>query len=96
MIAKSLIFTGRVQGVGFRDWMVARARRLGLAGWVRNRRDGSLEALIAGDAPAVEELLRACRRGPPGAEVVTVTEDFAAPPAEPGFFKRPTAGGNLG
>jgi acylphosphatase len=92
MIAKSLILTGRVQGVGFRDWMMVRARRLGLAGWVRNRRDGSLEALVAGDAPAVEELLRACRRGPPGAEVVTVTEDFAEPPVEPGFVKRPTAG----
>ncbi len=91
MIAKSLVLTGRVQGVGFRDWMSTRARRLGLAGWVRNRRDGSLEALIAGDAPAVEELLRACRRGPPGAEVATVTEDFADPPAEPGFHKRPTA-----
>lgn len=91
MIAKSLVLTGRVQGVGFRDWMSTRARRLGLAGWVRNRRDGSLEALIAGDAPAVEELLRACRRGPPGAEVATVTEDFADLPAEPGFHKRPTA-----
>jgi acylphosphatase len=91
MIAKSLVLTGRVQGVGFRDWMSTRARRLGLAGWVRNRRDGSLEALIAGDAPAVEELLRACRRGPPAAEVATLTEDFAEPPAEPGFHKRPTA-----
>jgi acylphosphatase len=91
MIAKSLVLVGKVQGVGFRDWMAVRARRTGLAGWVRNRRDGSLEALIAGDAPAVEELLRACRRGPPGADVITITEDFADPPTEPGFYKRPTA-----
>ncbi|MGC9268780.1 acylphosphatase [Acidiphilium sp.] len=90
MIAKSLVLTGRVQGIGFRDWMTVRARRLGLAGWVRNRRDGTLEALIAGNAPAVEELLRACRLGPPGAEVLTITEDFADPPIEPGFFKRPS------
>ncbi|MCU4159710.1 acylphosphatase [Acidiphilium sp. AL] len=90
MIAKTLRLSGRVQNVGFRDWMVTRARRLGLAGWVRNRRDGSVEALIAGDAPSVEELLRACRRGPPGAEVRDIIEDFANPPAEPGFFKRPS------
>ncbi len=89
MIAKILLLSGRVQNVGFRDWMVARARHLGLAGWVRNRRDGTLEALIAGDAPSVEELLRACRRGPPGADVRDIIEDFAEPPTEPGFFKRP-------
>jgi len=45
MIAKTLVVSGRVQGVGFRDWIITRARRLGLAGWVRNRRDGTLEAL---------------------------------------------------
>lgn len=91
MIAKHLTLTGRVQGIGFRDWMVTRARRLGLAGWVRNRLDGTLEALVAGETAAVEELLRACRRGPPLADVTDIAEDFAAPPAEPGFFKRPTA-----
>lgn len=90
MMAKRLILSGRVQGIGFRDWMVTRARRLGLAGWVRNRRDGTLEALVAGDAPAVEELLRACRRGPPLADVTDVAEDFVDPPTDPGFFKRPT------
>lgn len=91
MIAKHLLLSGRVQGIGFRDWMVTHARRLGLAGWVRNRRDGTLEALIAGDIPAVEEFLRACRRGPPLADVTDVAEDFAEPPAEPGFVKRSTA-----
>lgn len=90
MIAKTLVVSGRVQGVGFRDWIITRARRLGLAGWVRNRRDGTLEALVAGDDASVEELLRACRKGPPGADVTAITEDFAEPPAEPGFVKRPT------
>lgn len=90
MIAKTIRLAGRVQRVGFRDWMVTRARRLGLAGWVRNRHDGTVEALIAGAAPAVEELLRACRRGPPGADVRDIAEDFADPPAEPGFYKRPS------
>lgn len=90
MIAKHLILSGHVQGIGFRDWMAGRARRLGLAGWVRNRRDGTLEALIAGDAPSVEEWLRACRRGPPGAMVTGIIEDFATPPTEPGFVKRST------
>ncbi|HQT88429.1 MAG TPA: acylphosphatase [Acidiphilium sp.] len=91
MISKSLIIAGHVQGVGFRDWIIRRARRQGIVGWVRNRRDGTLEALIAGEADAVEELLRACRRGPPGAEVQSITEHFADPPTEPGFTKRPTA-----
>lgn len=90
MIAKIIRLAGRVQRVGFRDWMVTRARRLGLAGWVRNRHDGTVEALIAGTAPAVEELLRACRRGPPGADVRDIGEEFADPPTEPGFYKRPS------
>jgi acylphosphatase len=90
MISKFLVIAGRVQGVGFRDWIIRRARRQGIAGWVRNRRDGTLEALIAGEADAVEELLRACRRGPPGAEVRAITEHFADSPTEPGFIKRPT------
>jgi len=49
MIAKRVVIAGRVQGVGYRDWMVARAREIGLSGWVRNLPDGSVEALVAGD-----------------------------------------------
>ena len=60
-------------------------------GWVRNRRaDGSVEALLDGDAAAVEELLRACRRGPKLAEVVSITESLADPPDRPGFTRRPS------
>lgn len=91
MIAKRLILSGRVQGIGFRDWLAGRARRLGLTGWVRNRYDGTLEAVVAGDAPVVEELLRACRLGPPLADVTGIVEEFTEPPAEAGFIKRPTA-----
>jgi acylphosphatase len=90
MIAKHVFLAGRVQGLGFRDWLVGRARELGLVGWVRNRCDGRVEALIAGEAAVVEELLRACRCGPPGAYVREVSEDLAQVPSEPGFVRRPT------
>ena len=56
---RRLVISGRVQGVGFRDWMVREAGRLGVSGWVRNRRDGTVEALVDGDTASVEELLRA-------------------------------------
>jgi len=60
---------GRVQGVGYRAFVEYEAGRRGLAGWVRNRRDGAVEALFAGDAAAVEGMITACRKGPPGARV---------------------------
>ncbi len=85
MTAKRLIVRGRVQGVGFRAWAEHKARELGLDGWVRNRADGAVEVLIAGDTPAVEEMARLCRRGPRFAEVVSIEEDLADPPEEPGF-----------
>ena len=64
---------GRVQGVGFRDALQAQAIRHGVRGWVRNRRDGSVEAIFQGDAAAVEALLAWTRRGPPAARVDAVT-----------------------
>ena len=87
MSAKRLVIRGQVQAVGFRDWMTARATVLGLSGWVRNRDDGAVEALVAGDPAAVEELLRACRRGPRSARVTSIEEDLANPPDEPGFYR---------
>ncbi len=86
MIAKLLLIQGRVQGVGYRNWMVDKARQLGISGWVRNRVDGSVEALISGAVAAVEELSRLCRRGPRLAEVSSITEDLAEPPVETGFY----------
>jgi acylphosphatase len=61
--------TGRVQGVGYRYWMQNEARSLKIAGWVRNRRDGGVEAVISGGSAAVEEMLSRCRRGPTSARV---------------------------
>ena len=88
MRAKHLVISGRVQGVGFREWMVGQAQTLGVDGWVRNRADGTVEALVYGETDAVEELLRACRRGPRMASVSRIEEDWADPPTEPGFVKR--------
>ncbi|HXT78873.1 MAG TPA: acylphosphatase, partial [Acetobacteraceae bacterium] len=77
MNAKRLVISGRVQGVGYRAWMIDKAAALGLSGWVRNRADGAVEALIAGDVAAVEEMSRLCRRGPRMARVVSIEEDLA-------------------
>jgi len=90
MNAKRLVVRGVVQGVGYRVWMMHHARRLGVDGWVRNRSDGSVEALVAGDTASVEELLRLCRRGPRLAEVLSIEEEFANPPDAPGFQQMPT------
>lgn len=83
--------TGRVQGVGFRAWMAHAAERLGVRGWVRNRRDGSVEAVISGDASKVDEMLTMCWRGPPAAAVDGVSVEDTTPPSGPSFEARPTA-----
>ncbi|KAJ6913650.1 hypothetical protein NC651_016016 [Populus alba x Populus x berolinensis] len=64
-----VMIKGRVQGVFYRNWTVENAIRLGLKGWVRNRRDGSVEALFSGDSDNVQEMEQRCRRGPPDAMV---------------------------
>jgi acylphosphatase len=79
---KHLRITGIVQGVGFRWSLSSQARRLGLTGWVRNRRDGSVEALVAGRAADVAELVRWAHRGPPAASVDGV-EELPVDGAEP-------------
>ena len=73
MFARRVMVRGRVQGVGFRAAMVGAAEARGIVGWVRNRRDGSVEALVQGDAAAVESILDWCRRGPLGARVTDVS-----------------------
>ena len=67
-----ILISGRVQGVLFRKELTDRARQLGVAGWVRNLRDGRVEAIAEGERDRVEELLRFCRVGPSGAKVVNV------------------------
>ncbi|MDB5415945.1 MAG: acylphosphatase [Rubritepida sp.] len=91
MNARLLRISGRVQGVGYRDWLIHEAQRNGIWGWVRNRRDGTVEALLAGELDAVQSVLSACRRGPPLALVESIDERFADVPSEPGFTRRPTA-----
>jgi acylphosphatase len=91
--SKKLVIAGKVQGVGYRTWMVEQANALGIDGWVRNRIDGSVEALISGTADAVEELARACRRGPRSAQVETIDEEIAPPPENPGFHILPSLRG---
>jgi acylphosphatase len=65
---------GRVQGVFFRQWIVDEATKRGLRGWVRNRSDGTVEAVFVGPRPALRDMVAACRRGPPKAEVSRLVE----------------------
>jgi acylphosphatase len=67
-----LVVHGRVQGVGYRAFVEREAKLRDLHGWVRNCRDGTVEALLAGDAPVVEDMIAVCRRGPLGSRVDAV------------------------
>ncbi len=69
VIARRLVITGRVQGVFYRGWAVETAERLNLTGWVRNRIDGSVEAVAIGEPHAVEAFIARCREGPPASHV---------------------------
>ncbi|HWA89180.1 MAG TPA: acylphosphatase [Rhizomicrobium sp.] len=81
---------GRVQGVSYRDFAVAEAKRLGLNGWVRNRADGTVEALVSGPTKDVEAFVAASMRGPDGARVANVELHKAEAPSDKGFHRRPT------
>lgn len=72
MRAVHLRISGRVQAVGYRAWAVQTAARFGLRGWVRNRAEGTVEALVIGDEAAVAAMIEACRRGPRAAIVSDV------------------------
>jgi acylphosphatase len=85
-----LRITGRVQGVGYRAWAIETAVRLGLRGWVRNRADGSVEALVTGEDDRVAAMIEACREGPFAARVIDVTVDESADDGSDGFRPRPT------
>lgn len=84
-IARRVRVAGRVQGVFFRAWTAEQAERLGVAGWVRNCRDGSVEALLQGEAAAVEALIEALHRGPSAARIERVEVKDAAPEPLSGF-----------
>jgi acylphosphatase len=70
---------GRVQGIGYRAWVEYQASASELEGWVRNRRDGSVEAVFAGSPTAVAEMVALCRHGPPGSRVEAVLSEPAGP-----------------
>ncbi len=73
-LTRHVIIRGRVQGVGFRAWTEYLALRHGLEGWVRNRRDGSVEAVFCGPAEAVSTMIEACRKGPRGSGVDEIAD----------------------
>ena len=81
---------GFVQGVGFRDFLLMAAQRNKLDGWVRNRSDGSVEALVSGPTKAVEAFVSAATQGPHGAKVNAVDLHNSQPPAEKGFQRLAT------
>ncbi|HQY27523.1 MAG TPA: acylphosphatase [Burkholderiaceae bacterium] len=89
MTCRRLTIHGLVQGVGFRAWLARQARRRGLVGWVRNRPDGTVEAVVAGGQAEVDELIRWAARGPPAARVIRVDVDAASGDFT-GFEQRPT------
>jgi acylphosphatase len=85
-----VVISGRVQGVGFRAFVLDEARALGLVGWVRNRRDGTVEAVFTGDEQEIQHMLMELNAGPPAAAVTDVrTGPYEGPiPAE--FSSLPT------
>lgn len=95
MMHRQVVIRGRVQGVGFRAFVLSQAGARGLQGWVRNLDDGSVEALFSGSGPAIEAMIAVCRQGPSGAAVEVIEErsakldDIAR--ARGGFTVLPTA-----
>ncbi len=91
-VQKHLVVHGYVQGVGYRWSMAQAAKALGVHGWVRNRRDGTVEALAVGEGPAVDALVDWARQGPPEARVehVDVVEVPGAAAPRTGFEQRET------
>ena len=77
-VIRRVVIRGRVQGVGYRAWVEHQAKRHGLQGWVRNRRDGCVEAVFEGDEDVVTDMVASCRRGPSSARVDDVAEEAAS------------------
>lgn len=91
MIGRHLRITGRVQGVGYRYWFLGRAKALGLTGWVRNRADGSVEAVIQGSDASVAQMIADAADGPPAARVdLVLSYDHEIDPSLTRFEQRPT------
>jgi acylphosphatase len=86
-----VVVRGRVQGVGYRAWLARHALHLRLKGWVRNRSDGTVEAVLLGPAPAVDMMLGLCGKGPRFCEVEAVEASPVVNEGWPDFSVRPTA-----
>ena len=85
-----IVVTGRVQGVRYRAWVTGRAEVHGVSGWVRNRRDGTVEAVFVGDEQVVAAIVAECRQGPRMARVEDVAVSAWDGPALEGFAELPT------
>jgi acylphosphatase len=90
-IAVRVTIEGRVQGVWYRGWTEDQATELGLRGWVRNRRDGSVEAVFAGPGEVVRLMIERCREGPHAARVTGIEQWPETEPVGPGFRQLPSA-----
>ena len=90
MKAVRVIISGRVQGVWFRGWTIETAHKPGLDGWVRNRHDGTVEAVFSGPVEQVDDMLKACRRGPPMARVTDLLSFTHDKAVARGFNPKPS------
>jgi acylphosphatase len=90
IVARRLEISGKVQGVGFRYFVTQCARHQGLRGWVRNRRDGSVEALLIGEEAAIAAATEQCRRGPPLGKVDRLNAAPAQDDGSTDFTERAT------
>ncbi len=90
MKAMRVIVSGVVQGVGFRAFTARKAQSLGLHGWVRNRHDGTVEAVVAGEDKAVDSMLERLKEGPQGSAVSGIDVRPYTDPVAPGFETLPT------
>ena len=85
-----VVIEGRVQGVWFRGWTIEQASARGLAGWVRNLSNGAVEAVFHGPAVTVDDMVAACRHGPPAASVTRVNVEVSTETTGHDFHQRPT------
>lgn len=91
IVAVRVVIHGRVQGVGYRAWAANKAQDFGLTGWVRNREEGTVEAVFCGAADAISDMLEACHQGPMAAKVTQVEVREWVDEVEEGFARLPTA-----
>ncbi len=90
-VTRHLLIEGRVQGVFYRAWSIETAQALGLSGWVRNRREGTVEMVLCGAEDRIQAMIDRCWRGPPSAAVEQVHVSRWSGPVGQGFEKRPSA-----